>query len=409
MFENLSESARLYLKESLPKQLLSAVVRGLVPLEPRELLIVIAYHYDKCDEQTHADALATVKSLPAGVIDTVVSGDVPDFVLSFVYHQCSLSQNSLDALVTNKNLSDDTMVELAGTDNESLLELIAKNQMRILKDDRIFDALITNSHLPKVAKDQIMEFFTMVASKELAKLNIKIERKDAAAAGKEAGLPAALTRGRDLPANLQKTGLPSDLNAAGLPSDSAMLPSRTSSQLPSEVGSGLPANVIDDLPVNLMVQGLPSELIDELEENETMDDGTRTTLFQRIQKMTVSQKIKLALLGNKEARAILLRDSNRVVIESVIKSPRITDGEVIGITNSRSVSEDIIRMIAANREWQKNYRIRQALASNPKTPVPIAIRLLETMSKQDLKNLSNSKNISSVVATTAKRMMGETR
>ena len=145
------------------------------------------------------------------------------------------------------------------------------------------------------------------------------------------------------------------------------------------------------------------------DEGENINDGVRLTLYQRIQKMTVSQKIKLALLGNKEARTILLRDSNRVVIESVIKSPRITDGEVVGITNSRSVSEDIIRMIAANREWQKNYRVRQALAANPKTPVPIAIRLLETMSKQDLKNLSNSKNISSVVATTAKRMMGDTK
>ncbi len=401
MFENLSDSARLYLKESLPKQLLSAVVKGLVPLEPRELLIVIAYHYEKCDKQAQADALSTVTSMPAGIIDAAVAGDVPDFVLSFIYQQCSLSQSSLDALVTNKNISDDTLVRLAGTDNESLLELIAKNQMRILKNDRIFDALITNPRLPKIAKDQIMEFFTLVAGKELVKLNIKIERKDtAAAADKGTGLPSALSQNRDLPADVQK---------AGLPSDAAMLPSQMSSQLPSERGTDLPATVIDNLPVNLIAQELPSELISDQEEGQSMDEGVRATLFQRIQKMTVSQKIKLALLGNKEARTILLRDSNRVVIEAVIKSPRITDGEVIGITNSRSVSEDIIRMIAGNREWQKNYRIRQALAANPKTPVPIAIKLLETMSKQDLKNLSNSKNIASVVATTAKRMMGDAK
>ena len=400
MFENLSESARLYLKESIPKQLLSAVVRGLVPLEPKELLIVIAYHYNNGDEQVKTDALNTVKSLPAHAIDTIVSEDVPDFVLSFVYKNCSLSQSAVDALVTNKNLSDEMFAELAKTDNESILELISKNQMRILKDDRIFDALITNPHLSKVSKDQLMEFFSLVASKELRKLNIKIEKKDAVPAGKPSDLPSSVSQRSDLPANLQKTGLPSD---------AAKLPSTIASQLASDAGSGLPDNLIDNLPTNLILQGLPSELIEEQEEGENIDDGVRLTLYQRIQKMTVSQKIKLALLGNKEARTILLRDSNRVVIESVIKSPRITDGEVVGITNSRSVSEDIIRMIAANREWQKNYRVRQALAANPKTPVPIAIRLLETMSKQDLKNLSNSKNISSVVATTAKRMMGDTK
>ncbi len=400
MFENLSESARLYLKESIPKQLVSAVVKGLVPLEPKELLIVIAYHYNNGDEQVKADALNTVKSLPAHAIDSIVSEDVPDFVLSFVYKNCSLSQGAVDSLVTNKNLSDEMFAELAKTDNESILELISKNQMRILKDDRIFDALITNPHLSKVSKDQLMEFFSLVASKELRKLNIKIEKKDAVSAGKASDLPSSVSQRADLPSNLQKTGLPSD---------AAMLPSTVASQLPSDAGSGLPDNLMDNLPTNLILQGLPSELIDEQEEGENINDGIRLTLYQRIQKMTVSQKIKLALLGNKEARTILLRDSNRVVIESVIKSPRITDGEVVGITNSRSVSEDIIRMIAANREWQKNYRVRQALAANPKTPVPIAIRLLETMSKQDLKNLSNSKNISSVVATTAKRMMGDTK
>ncbi len=400
MFENLSESARLYLKESIPKQLVSAVVKGLVPLEPKELLIVIAYHYNNGDEQVKADALNTVKSLPAHAIDSIVSEDVPDFVLSFVYKNCSLSQGAVDSLVTNKNLSDEMFAELAKTDNESILELISKNQMRILKDDRIFDALITNPHLSKVSKDQLMEFFSLVASKELRKLNIKIEKKDAVSAGKASDLPSSVSQRADLPSNLQKTGLPSD---------AAMLPSTVASQLPSDAGSGLPDNLMDNLPTNLILQGLPSELIDEQDEGENIDDGVRLTLYQRIQKMTVSQKIKLALLGNKEARTILLRDSNRVVIESVIKSPRITDGEVVGITNSRSVSEDIIRMIAANREWQKNYRVRQALAANPKTPVPIAIRLLETMSKQDLKNLSNSKNISSVVATTAKRMMGDTK
>ncbi len=409
MFENLSESARLYLKESIPKQLLSALVKGLIPLEPKELLIVIAYHFKNCDEQTKMDALGTVKSLPANAIDTIVTEDVPDFVLSFVYKNCILSQGAVYSLVTNKNLSDEMFIELAGTDNDSILELIAKNQMRILKDDRIFDALITNPHLPKVSKDQLMEFLTLVASKELMKLNIKIEKKDMTTAGKVSDLPTSAQKRMDLPSNLQKAGLPSNTGNTALPSDSAPLPSNVTSQLPSETGAALPADLIGNLPTALIMQGLPSELIEEQDGVENVDDGVRLTLYQRIQKMTVSQKIKLALLGNKEARAILLRDSNRVVIESVIKSPRITDGEVIGITNSRSISEDIIRMVASNREWQKNYGIRQALVANPKTPVPIAIKLLETMSKQDLKRLSNSKNISAVVATTAKRMTGDTK
>jgi|YelNatPaOPRAMG01_1025707.scaffolds.fasta_scaffold01170_7 hypothetical protein len=407
MYETLSESARLYLKEALPKQLLSALVKGVVPLEPKELLITIAYHFNHCDEQEKNEALKTVRALPSDIIDSIVKENVPDFVLDFVYRYYPLSQSAIYSLVTNKNLSDETFIELAKTDNESILELLSKNQVRILKNDKIFDVLITNPHLPRILKDQLMEFFTFVASKELKKLNINIEKKEDVKE-KNVDLPSPVDKPVDLPSELQKEGLPSTVQKIGLPSQVDMLPHELESQLPSDAVSGLPTDAMVNLPTEFVRQGLPSELIvDEQEQN--LDEGTKLTLYQKIQMMTVSQKIKLALLGNKEARSVLIRDSNRVVVESVIKSPRITDGEIISITNSRNTSEDILRMIAANREWQKNYRIRQALASNPKTPVPIALKLLETLSKQDLKNLSKSKNISTVVATTAKRLLGDTK
>ncbi|MCL4558647.1 MAG: hypothetical protein M1491_08490 [Deltaproteobacteria bacterium] len=408
MFDHLSESARLYLKESLPRQLVSAVVKGLVPLEPKELLIVIAYHYTNGDEQTKADAVNTLGSLPSGIIDSVILEDVPDFVLQFIYVNHRLSHGSVYSFVTNKNLSDDTFIELAKSDDEAVLELVAKNQMRILKNDGIFDALITNPHLPKISKDQLIEFFTTAAGRQLGRLNIKIEKKDVAQPQKLADLPSAVGRTAGLPSDRTSSDLPSDLQRSGLPSDAAMLPADRST-------ADLPSDALDNLPINFMTAGLPSELIEEQEEGGGPDqagaetEAGKLTLYQRIQKMTVSQKIKLALLGNKEARTILLRDSNRVVVESVMKSPRITDGEILGIANSRNVSEDIIRMIAGNREWQKSYRVRQALAGNSKTPVPIALRLLETISKQDLKNLSNSKNVSSVVASAAKRMTGDVK
>ena len=34
----------------------------------------------------------------------------------------------------------------------------------------------------------------------------------------------------------------------------------------------------------------------------------------------------------------------------------------------RTVNEEVIRIIAANREWMKKYPIVKALVANPKTP-----------------------------------------
>ena len=90
-----------------------------------------------------------------------------------------------------------------------------------------------------------------------------------------------------------------------------------------------------------------------------------SSLYAAVQKMTVMQKIKLSRVGGKEARALLIKDRNKIVATSVLASPKITDTEVVAIANSRGVSDEILRMVARNREWTKNYQIKSALATNP--------------------------------------------
>ena len=66
-------------------------------------------------------------------------------------------------------------------------------------------------------------------------------------------------------------------------------------------------------------------------------------LFQRIQKMKVTEKIRLAMTGDKEARSLLVRDSNRLVQIAIISNGRITEGEIAAIASSRSVEEEVLR------------------------------------------------------------------
>ena len=132
-------------------------------------------------------------------------------------------------------------------------------------------------------------------------------------------------------------------------------------------------------------------------------------LFQRLQKMKVAEKIRLAMTGDKEARSLLVRDSNRLVQLAIVSNGRITEGEVAAIASSRSVDEEVLRRISANREWTKNYAIRLALATNPKTPMPIATRLVPTLIDKDLKLIAKSKSVPMVVASAARRLIVEKR
>ena len=136
-----------------------------------------------------------------------------------------------------------------------------------------------------------------------------------------------------------------------------------------------------------------------------MEEGKRLTLAQRIMKMNIAEKIKLATLGNKETRSLLIRDANKLVAVAVIRSPRITDGEVLTIANNRAVQEDVLRVVYTNREWIKMYPLKLALVKNPKTPSGIAMRFLSTLRESEVKDLSRNKNVPSAIQMMAKKMM----
>lgn len=148
-----------------------------------------------------------------------------------------------------------------------------------------------------------------------------------------------------------------------------------------------------------------SWLASERKESETGPAPETLNLFQQVQQMKVSEKIQLALKGNKEARALLLKDSNKQVLLAVLNSPRITEQEVESIAQSKSVSEDILRVVANNRSWVKNYGIIVGLVNNPKTPVGVSLGFIKNLKPKDLGSLSRNKGVPEVIRTSAGRLL----
>lgn len=145
----------------------------------------------------------------------------------------------------------------------------------------------------------------------------------------------------------------------------------------------------------------------DAESDQTVQEDGEEYLskFRVAQMMGISEKIKMALSGDKEWRAILVKDSNKLISTSVIRNPRISDGEVMGLIKAGIQNDEIMRLICANKEWTKNYQMRKALIESSRTPVQNAIRYLGTMSEKDLGQFAKSKNISSVLSTLAKRLL----
>jgi hypothetical protein len=148
-----------------------------------------------------------------------------------------------------------------------------------------------------------------------------------------------------------------------------------------------------------------AKLLAQESDPDLEDDETETSLYAAVQKMTVMQKIKLARVGGKEARALLIKDRNSIVASSVLNSPKLTETEVIGFAQNRSIGEELLRIISTNREWTKNYQIKLALVTNPKTPQPQAIKFINYLQDRDLRSLMKSKDVSSNISAQARRIL----
>lgn len=128
-------------------------------------------------------------------------------------------------------------------------------------------------------------------------------------------------------------------------------------------------------------------------------------LFKIVSKLSVSQKVKLALSGNKSARELLVKESNKLVCGGVLKNPRITDDEILKLATTKGTSEDILRTISNGRKWLEKYSIRLAVTTNPKTPSVVSIKLLTALNDSDVQKISKSKNVPSLLSGAAKRIV----
>jgi hypothetical protein len=133
------------------------------------------------------------------------------------------------------------------------------------------------------------------------------------------------------------------------------------------------------------------------------DGGDRDTAVQRLAKMSFPDRLKAAVKGSREMRAILIRDPNKMIAAAVLSSPKLTENEVEGIARMANVSEDVLRTIASNRAWVKNYSVVLGLVKNPKAPLAMTMNLMHRLNDRDVAQLSVDRNVPEALRIAARK------
>jgi hypothetical protein len=94
-----------------------------------------------------------------------------------------------------------------------------------------------------------------------------------------------------------------------------------------------------------------------------------------------------------------------VVQRAVLQSPRLTDQEVEAFAAMASLTDEILRLIANNRVFRKNYAVVRNLMNNSKTPLDVTLHMLPGLNAMDLKKLSTNKNVPETLRTTAVKLI----
>jgi hypothetical protein len=360
-FDRLPPNYRKHADPKSPVGLRSMAAKGMVPLAPVDMCLCLALLANDADPAVAAAAQKTASGLPDKILSVALRDESANpRTLHFLASALAGKDQPLEYVALNHAAHDLTVAQVAvGTSSARILEIIANNQLRILRSEAVLRAIILNPATSKALVDLTCDF--------TVRNGLCLE---------------------DVPAMIEAHVR---IHGAAPAAQPVVLPGQPAPRLP-DTAEALLAEFGDALTSG----GAPP-----------MEEGRRLNLTQRVAKMSVSEKIKLATLGNKEARGILMRDANKLVTLAVIGSPRISDGEVLVLAHSKTTADDVLRIIYQSREWTRQYPIKVALVKNPKVPLAITMRFMATLRESEVKELAGNKNVPSAVRVNAKKLIGK--
>jgi len=382
------------ISDSAPPAARMAAARGLLPLTQADLLEALVHLRNDSDAAVAQAAQATLDEQSAeDILAVAKSSDAPASVLGYFAGRDTAARELHEALATHANTPDAAIALLARSSaHGSVVELITLNQQRLIRAPEIIDAVLQNAartaEAERRAKETQREFF----EKERGARQIAEELR---------------ARGNNAAAEFFESAELAPLDGE-LSAEEAWLLAQHLEVSDADIDdSWLARERLEDLLVEAAEQTTANA--QAVINAERLDAGDvapeRISLIRRLMFMTVKDRVKFALKGDREARGILIRDSNRVVATAVIHNPRINDKEIENIASMRTVSDEVLRLIGMNRAWTRSYPIIHNLARNPRTPMATAVQILPRIQMKDLHALAENRNISEGVRRQAYRLV----
>jgi hypothetical protein len=365
---------------SAPRNIKEFAAQGMLPLAVEDLIPLQVQLSNDSDEGIASLAKSSLQKVAQETWIRLVDRKDPDHAL-IEYCVRSTTHPVKERILLNNTVPDVIVRSMAATESGPLLDIILNNQVRLLRDQQILLALETNPYLNYDQKRRIEEFKTEFFYKKQIEAHEEFGEKEEVVEEEvvvvvEEAVPLASLD--DLLAHIPNLDAEAQKIIAQIDSEPSILPT--------------------DEEVQSQLQNIFSN-----EELDKISQDTLTT-YQKVLHMSHPEKVRVALLGGKEERTILIRDASRQIASLVLRNPKLTDSEMDAFAQMRNLDNQVLREMAENRSFIKRYTVVHSLVKNPKVPSPTALNLLKLLRDMDLKNLERDRNIPELIRRNAKRI-----
>ena len=337
-----------------PRELRLFAARGILPLERDDRMRALLAVMTDEDPAIGSAARDTFAVLPPDDIVRFIDEGAPTVFELDVLSRSSQDPFVLERIVRHAGVSDETLLRLASEVTGGPQDALIVNQVRLLRQPALIEALHGNPNLTADGRrrlDELREEFFEKDKRRREQERIRREEEERRARQEAQGIV-----------------FEEAAEAAAEGGEAAL-------------GEGEPEAV----------------------------EANLSAMYRRISMMTVKEKLDLAQKGNKEERRILIADANKIVSMAVLTCESVTLAEIEGFCMMRHLSTDIFQEIAATREWVKKPRIQLALVTNPAVPLAISLPLVKFLGMRDLRNIGRDRNLPEGVRSMARKVFTEKR
>lgn len=403
-------------QSAVPSNVMRSASKGALTLPAGEILEILVYL--TANPVFAKDASMTLAGWDEKSCAQVLADpQTPYEVTNYFLDPKNRRPKVLPALLENPAVRESALMELAQAQSREIVDMMLKSA-RVRRSTDILHVLGSNPHITDEEKQEI-EMALRNVGLDTVQIHAFLEPVEEAPAAEEgpsqyeidnaAAIAAEEAAAKPFEVLGPIDESPVEPEPAPEPITAAEAQATIAAAVPASELAAVPASESAAVPVSQAIAAAAAPALDP-NSSQALDQAKamlmrqaekksteRISVLQKIAKLTVGQRVQLAMKGNKEERSILIRDGSKLVSSAVLVSPKVTDAEIETFAGLKNVQEQVLRDIARAPKYKKNYLIIKALSNNPRTPMDISLTLMGNLLVNDLKTLSMNKNVPETV------------